>query len=160
MITQEQLKAKLKYDSETGVFRWQMGTRLAGSKAGHLDNTGYIRIRVFDKLWQAHVLAWLYVTGSLPSGPLDHVDRVRTNNAFSNLRIASAQTQSHNTGLRVDNKAGVKGVAFDKFTGRWKAHFTADGFTKTIGRFGTLEEATRAREEYAREWHRKQNEVF
>ena len=76
MLTQAELKARLNYDPETGIFTWIKRIRRKGSHpnsiAGNLCD-GYIRIKVNGKLYRAHRLAFLYMTGSTP---LDCTDPV------------------------------------------------------------------------------------
>lgn len=156
-LTQELLKSKLSYNETTGEFTWRPGTHRAFFEAGHVDNTGYRRIHIAGRLWQAHVLAWLYVHGQLPSASIDHINRVRTDNRIANLRVALPGTQSYNTCLRSDSTSKIKGVSFCNFTKRWKAHFSAGGKTKTLGRYDTKEEARIARECYEKAWLEAQN---
>jgi len=95
VLTQEKLKELLAYDSETGLFKWcvRVGKRIhVGSIAGHLDEiSGYIRITVQGKIYQAHRLAWLYVHGYFPETDVGHINKVRHDNRIENLREASRQ---------------------------------------------------------------------
>ena len=64
-LTQEKLKALLHYDPDTGAF-----TRLAGRTCGNTVRTesrGYIIVSVDGRLFRAHRLAFLYMTGELPA---------------------------------------------------------------------------------------------
>ena len=47
---------------------------------------------------------------------IDHIDRVRTNNMFTNLRYATYSMNSRNMSTRVDNVSGKNGVS--KVTGK------------------------------------------
>ena len=65
MISQDELKALLEYDPETGVFKYRKrsGTRSAGAVAGSKSKSiGYVLIGVGGKQRVAHRLAWLYMT--------------------------------------------------------------------------------------------------
>ena len=44
----------------------------------------------------AHRTVWKWVTGEDPAGMIDHINRQRKDNRFSNLRVADMQTQSMN----------------------------------------------------------------
>ena len=50
----------------------------------------------------------------------------------------------HNTGLRVTNTSGVKGVS--KHGKGWRAFITVDYKRRHVGTFATMEEATFARQ--------------
>lgn len=65
MVTQHELKELLHYDSETGYFTWikRNGRMAAGSRAGGIRGEGYVQIILRGRAYQAHRLAWLWVTG-------------------------------------------------------------------------------------------------
>lgn len=99
-MTQDELQKLLNYDPYSGVFTWkQYRNQLAlkGGIAGNIRPDGYIQIKVKGKLYLAHRLAWLYVTGKWPSMDIDHIDGGRRNNRFSNLREATRSENKHNT---------------------------------------------------------------
>ena len=91
-LTAAQLRELLQYDPETGVV-----TRLVkssngikvGDVAGTADARGYILIRVDGWLHLAHRLAWLHMTCEWPKGMIDHINGVRDDNRWSNLRRAA-----------------------------------------------------------------------
>lgn len=144
-MNQDQLKSRLHYDIESGVFRWR---NLIGSSnrkpwdiAGSPHNKGYTSIRIFGKKYMAHRLAWLYVYGELPASDLDHIDGVKTNNAISNLRKVTNAQNHWNVGMRSTNKSGVKGVHWHKGIGRWVATFKANGVQNFVGSFDSISDA-------------------
>lgn len=150
-------------DPETGVFtrRDSRGGYPAGIVAGTLCN-GYIRIKVDGKDYLAHRLAFLVVNGFLPD-ELDHINGNKIDNRIINLREATRQENQRNTGRRVDNTSGHKGVCWDKANGKWRAQAQdANGKRKTLGRFPTPEAASAAYESYASrhygEFYRPQNQ--
>lgn len=99
MITQKQLKDKLRYDKDTGKFFRVVATSSnakEGYVAGTIDSYGYVVIRVLNKRYKAHRLAYLYETGSFPPDSVDHIDMVKTNNRWDNLRLV---TRSENLRL-------------------------------------------------------------
>lgn len=146
MITQERLKELLDYDEVTGKFVWKVATSRrvkVGGEAGYLDPVGRTTIRLDGVLYQAHRLAWLYVTGSWPKEFIDHKDRDKSNDSFSNLREASKAENERNTPARVTNKSGFKGVSPFR-SGKWRATVTIGGKHKHLGTFPTPEEASEA----------------
>lgn len=138
MITQERLKQLLLYDPETGYFYRD------GAKCGYDNGRGYMKISLEDKEYYLHRLAWLYMTGSMPS-VIDHIDRNKSNNCFSNLREVTLSQNSHNRGMDARNKTGVTGVFYMKQTKQYIAYIGVKGQRKHLGVFKTLEEAAQCR---------------
>ena len=58
---------------------------------GSINADGYVRIRCNNTLYMKHRLVHYLVSGTLPSKghEIDHIDKNRSNNAPSNLRIVS-----------------------------------------------------------------------
>jgi hypothetical protein len=143
MLTQAQLREVLDYDPETGVFtRLVRGGRcLVGEVAGYARPDGYRIIQVKGRNYRASRLAWLWMTGEWPAVYVDHINCVRDDNRWSNLRPASETQNMGNARKRADNTSGLKGVCWDAERGKWKAQIGVGGRSKGIGRFDTLEEA-------------------
>ena len=125
LIDVVRLKELVDYDSETGIFtwkprKWAYGAK-AGTEAGWRDWKGYVIITLDRVNYRAHRLAWLYMTGEWPSQDVDHKDRNKANNRWINLREATRSQNMGNQSLRDCNTSGVKGVSWDKKTGKWVA---------------------------------------
>ena len=75
---------------------------------------------------------------------IDHRDRNPLNNRRGNLRGASCSQNLHNRGVPSNNTTGVKGVSFEKRSGRYKAAVTVEGKTHFCGYHTTLAKAERA----------------
>lgn len=135
--TLEMLKEALSYNPETGLF-----TRNNGKPAGSISDQGYIRIKLQDRSYQAHRLAWLYMTGRKPVEQIDHIDGDRLNNKFSNLREASRLQNNHNSVSKSYVNNLPRGVAIAHPSGRFKAYIRTDGRQKHLGTFDTPEEAS------------------
>ena len=149
------IKEKLAYSGEAGSFTWRIksGRQSAGSPAGSLWPSGYVGIRVGNKTYLAHRLAWAFVHDEWPSADVDHINRIPSDNRISNLRIASRSQNMANCGLRTTNKSGVKGVHWSSRAQRWIARVQKDGKHGYVGTFTSLEEATSAvRAAYEREY--------
>jgi len=144
-LTQQQLKELLHYDSQTGVFRWRVSTThnvKPWSVAGCVSR-GYVLIRVNKKLYFSHRLAWLYMTGKWPTNKIDHIDGVPSNNALINLREATQKQNMENVALSKANTSGFRGVSWDKSRGKWQSKLRHHGKTIHLGRFETVDEATK-----------------
>lgn len=147
LLTQERLKQVLDYESETGIFRWKKAHR--GTRADRLAGTdhkeGYISINIDYRLYLAHRLAWLYVYGELPASDVDHVNRDRSDNRISNLRLATRKQNMENQGLRSDNTSGHKGVSWDARRKKWLAQIRHNKQTIFLGRHDCIDKALSAR---------------
>lgn len=141
--TAERIKELLDYNPLTGVFIWRISPSRntpAGSIAG-ASSDGYRLIRVDGGRYKAHQLAWLCVTGEWPVSRIDHKDTDRSNNAWTNLRLATNSQNKANMGKRADNKSGFKGVSWYPQTKRWVAQIRCEGKSKTLGYFHDPEHA-------------------
>lgn len=150
-ITQERLKELLKYDSETGVFIWvndtgSTGRIKAGSVAGSKHKTRmYIVIGLDGARYQAHRLAWLYMTGDNPAGEIDHINHIRHDNRFENLRSVTKADNCKNKVMLNSNSSGVTGVSFDKKTGKWESHISVRNKKIYLGRHSDKSLAIKSR---------------
>lgn len=78
------------------------------------NSLGYVQIKISGKLYHAHRLAWLYVYGYMPEKEIDHINRIRDDNRIANLREATSQLNSLNTGIYKNNTSGSKGIYYNK----------------------------------------------
>lgn len=136
----------------TGVFTWlvnrQPGIKI-GDVAGTLRDDGYIRIQIDGiRLYASH-WAFLYMTGRLPENEIDHEDKRRANNIWSNLREA---TKSENCANRrcATGVIGLKGVT-PYGNGRFKAQIRVRGEPRYLGLHDTAEAAHEAYKKAAQE---------
>lgn len=148
-LTAERLRECLRYHPATGGWTWfstNSPRRLAGSPAGELKPSGYVLIGIDGQRYRAHRLAWLYMTGGWPPRQVDHKSGVRSDNRWTNLRLASQVQNSANMRTRSNNALGVKGVTrFDGVRGtKYRAHLFIDGRQNFLGSFDTIEEAQEA----------------
>ncbi len=145
--TLERVKSLLSYDPETGIFRWigRSGNRInlgdiAGSQSGK-----YVGIGVDGIVIYGHQLAWFITYGEWPSRNLDHINRQKTDNRISNLRLATQGQNLINTGNFAHNTSGARGVYWCKPNRKWVANIKIAQKTRYIGSFNTIEEAVAAR---------------
>jgi hypothetical protein len=151
----------LVYDPVTGVFTRRVRTGYAtkvGQVAGSADKLGYLHIRLDAITHKAHRLAWLYVYGETPDGPIDHINGNPSDNRIANLRHVTPAMNSQNR-RTVDrrNTSGFLGVTKANKRGLFAAQisWTTDGVTtkRTIGHFATPDAAGAAYLAAKRELH-------
>ncbi len=151
-ITADVARSLLNYDKNTGEFTWRISRKSAkrGDKAGSLNTIGYLTIRVNYKLYYGHRLAWLIVKGVWPAR-LDHKNLDKSDNRFSNLRLASHRENHGNTPKYKNNTSGIKGVSRNNQKNAWDAYITIYGRKKHLGRFDKKEDASLAYQKAAKE---------
>jgi hypothetical protein len=117
------------YDPKTGDFtNLKERQRVpAGSIAGVINDHGYVVIWFKSKKYLAHRLAWLFMTGAWPKEDVDHEDRVRSNNIWTNLREATGLEQNQNTSKYSNNTSGYTGVSWHKSAKAWMASIQFKG---------------------------------
>ena len=104
-------------------------------------------------MWRANRLAVLYMTGALPPDNMDvdHINRDRADNRWSNLRLATRSQNMANVVLKATNSSGVSGVVWVEGRKIWRAQLRVNGIKKNLGRFATQEEAAAAVQSAAQE---------
>jgi hypothetical protein len=135
MITQELLNERFTY--RDGELYWKVvySARLkAGQLAGDKDGTGYRRVMIGTKHYKMHRLIWIMFNGDIPEGMIvDHIDRNRSNNNISNLRLLDKSGNNRNR--------DSKGVTWDADRNKWRAQISVDDKTQMLGRFDKREQA-------------------
>lgn len=174
-ITADVVREILEYDPETGRISWKTrsvewfrGTvgrtpehacnhwnaRHVGKSPGSTDTWGHIQIRLFGRLYAAHRLVWLHVTGKWPDDQIDHIDGNPANNAFSNLRLATNAQNSRNKRLSKSNSSGVKGVYWAKDRRKWGAAIRVNYRRIHLGFYEKIEDAEAAYAKASMQHHR------
>lgn len=144
-INHEDLKFWIIYDPETGQFTWRRGPR-RGRRAGTKPTATrlYRRVMVEGVEYLEHVLAWFYMTGSWPEGEVDHRNRDKLDNRWSNLRDVTPQINAQNKGHYRNNTSGFKGVTYCPRNGRWSAKIKRNGRQFWLGYHPSAESAHEA----------------
>jgi hypothetical protein len=108
------------------------------------DTRGYriVRLRIGGKIvqWRVHRVIFAMQTGAWPPADVDHKNRVRGDNRWTNLRPATRAENVQNT-LQVHNASGLPGVWWCNKHRKWWARLQADGKRQHLGSFLTAEEA-------------------
>lgn len=143
----DRLKEALEYEPASGVFTWREqrgGGAKVGAVAGHLNHYGYVQIKVDKKIYPAHRLAWLWMTGDWPTKAcVDHINGIPADNRWCNLREATHLENKGNTKLFANNKSGHRGVhrrkSIDKES--WQVVIHHNNKAWFLGTFDTKDEA-------------------
>lgn len=148
------LNEMLAYDQNTGLFTWDVsrGGKHAGSLAGTLNDRGYREIMIDGVRYKAHRIAWKMMTGSDPAKTIDHINNIRDDNRFPNLREATQQQQCANT-TRSGGSSDHLGVCWHKKLNKWVAHIRINGKKRHLGIFSCEIEAARAYDVAAAKHH-------
>ena len=146
-LTQAELKDLITYNPETGIATWKTPTsnRVRKDRPASYTNQGYVFLRINNKLYGVHRLAFLYMSGVIPA-EVDHIDGNRANNAWNNLRSVTRAENNRNRRRQYNNTSGTTGVIWDRNRNKWRASIKLNGKTKYLGRFSTKEAAAAARQ--------------
>jgi len=101
----------MEYNQETGVVT--SDGKIIGCLAGGSRPGGeYLRVKFCGKQVYVHRLAFFLMTGEWPKSHVDHINGIKTDNRWCNLRLATMSQNKANEGIRESNSSGWKGVSF------------------------------------------------
>jgi len=136
-LTSEELRQDLDYNPETGIFTKRLTAQSVGC---FLGPKRYILVHVKGRGYLAHRLAWLYMTGEWPKDQLDHINGIKDDNRWTNLREATNGQNRANCQLQKNNTTGFKGVTAYP-NGRYRARVNLNKKFIHLGYYATAEEA-------------------
>lgn len=164
--TQARVREYFNYDPETGHLivkerdrtqfinnaTHQVHLNRVGTWAGTTNHEGYRKVVVDMANHSAHRIIWLWMTGEWPSYPeyeIDHVNGLRGDNRWSNLRKVSKSENQRNSSKRINNTSGVHGVNWKPASsgkgGGWVARIWDGPKHVYLGFFRDIEHAKIAR---------------
>lgn len=155
MLLQTELKKLIRYEEDSGMFYWlcdRGSQKIKGTRAGYLHASGYRRIKIKGALYKEHRLAFLYMKGSFPKDGVDHINGVKDDNRWVNLRGCTQIANNKNSAMRKDNRTGCRGVHFSKLERKWKAFISNKGCNIHLGTFSDFFEAVCARKSAERRY--------
>ena len=149
MITQGILKSLFEYNPLTGEFKRN------GALVNNKLKNGYLRIGILGGSYAAHRLSWLYVYGKFPINMIDHINGIRADNRIENLRDVTCAINNQNRRNCTNNKKTTKtlGVTYIKSRNKFEAQLKLNGKKIYLGRFNTLEEASKKYIASKRKYH-------
>jgi hypothetical protein len=150
VITQEELKRKLYYDPETGVFTWLQHRWLdrVGEWADsfEMDKGGFLWLDY--KKHRTNRLAFLYMTGEIPvkvGFKGNNIENVR----WDNLVVVTDSAASYKAKRSRKNTSGYKGVSWSTHANKWRAMCRHAGKHHFLGYHETAEAAKLAYDAFA-----------
>ena len=102
------------------------------------NSSGYLRVHFEGRDYLAHRLAIWFVTGEMPEINTDHINGVRDDNRFANLRCADYQQNNVNR-TRGRAKSPYRGVSPQG--AKWRAIIKVNKRARHLGTFDTAEQA-------------------
>ena len=161
MLTQEIVHELLDYDPETGKLFWKersrrwfssnreynrWNTRYSGKEAFvYLNKKGYFHGKLLGKSYKLHQVIWIYMTGKWPENEIDHINHIKNDNRWYNLRLVSHQENCKNCSRSKRNTSGHVGVHRNKE--KWRARIMYNGKYIYLGDFNSYDEAIAVRKE-------------
>lgn len=135
-LTNEYLRTLVSYNPGTGIFTRLVAvgnnTRI-GDIAGWVTCNGYVALHVRNIRFLAHRLAFFYMNGEFPAEEVDHINGVRSDNRWLNLRLATPSENMRNRSVMRNNKLGIKGVSYHKASGKFMAQARVKGKVFYLG---------------------------
>ena len=145
MPTYDEIAERISYDPESGHFfqkEVKFSNRPVGSRIGCLHKTkGYRYLSFKNTTLREQRVAFLLMTGSWPEGQVDHINRIKDDNRWINLRDVSPSENCQNRGKFKTNRSGYKGVVWQKYSEKWQVLCRREGVQYYLGLFENLEDA-------------------
>jgi len=82
---------------------------------------------------------------------VDHINNIKLDNNISNLRWVTHTENNRNRSISCNNSSGYKAVSFHKKSQKWCAQIMIDGIKIHLGLYETIEDASIARVQRARQ---------
>lgn len=149
-LTQDFLRHVLHYDPLTGEWTWVNPNPRArnirkGDPAGTVRFDGRKQISVDNKSYLGSRLAWFYMTGVWPKEEVDHENRIKSDDRWTNLREATHSENMFNRDW-CERSGDLRGICKEG------NQFRVIIGNKYLGYYKTLEEAIMARDEALATW--------
>lgn len=122
------------YNPNTG----EMISRRTNRDTGWIEDK-YKYISLQNKDYKVHRLIWMYLHDRWPVEMIDHINGIKTDNRFCNLREVNAKQNAENIN-KINAISGLKGVQ-PASRGRWKTSIGHNKKVIYLGTYDTKEEA-------------------
>jgi hypothetical protein len=143
------------YCPTTGILTWNNSEKvrrdLRGKEAGSTHCSGYRTVSINNSQYKVSRVAFAMMTGEWPAQQLDHVNRVRNDNRWINLREATVSENMRNRTAWGFKTSRRKGVRFAH--GRYEARIQVNKVSHFLGSFDLEDQAAAAYIEAAKQLH-------
>lgn len=145
-VTTERIRELLSYDPESGALTWiarqSIRIKHVGAVAGTIDPLGYVLVSIAYRHVRGHTLAWVLMTGKYPEGEIDHINGVKSDNRWVNLRdVTHGKNMENQKRARRGSASGFLGVASHKGGKYFTAEIKTEGARSYLGCFKSAESA-------------------
>lgn len=143
------------YDKATGSFIRKIKRRNApeNSEAGSLKKSGYVEISFDGVTYRRSRLAFFFVNGYFPDGEIDHINCIRNDDRWENLRcVTREQNKQNQRNPHRNNRSGFLGVS-KRPNGLFISQIRLNNKIHVLGYFKTPEEAHEKYAEAKRQLH-------
>ncbi len=167
--SQEYLQECFDYNEELGELIWKVrplhhfkssnGMNIFNSKyvnkiAGTIHNvTNYKIVNIRGTGYSAQRLIFKLKTGQEPTFFIDHINGIRNDNRWDNLREATMSQNCCNRKIKSTNLSGYTGVRWVASHNMWRAEINYKKITHHLGYFKNKEDAIKARRDAELELH-------
>ncbi|PHS02148.1 MAG: hypothetical protein COA78_22130 [Blastopirellula sp.] len=154
-VSYRRLREIISYDKSSGLLTSisSRGNLCIGDVVGYTHSSGYNLVKVDGKLYKAHRLAFLYVEGNFPPNAVDHINGIRDDNRWCNLRHATNSQNQANRKIGRNNTSGYKGVCWGKYAKKWAVNIYISGKRKHVGYYKCKHKAAKAYNKAALKYH-------
>lgn len=146
-VTQSELLKLLHYDPVSGLvtFKTDSFSGKTGDIAGYPHNEGYYSIAIGRKEYLLHRIIWFMQTGEWPD-QIDHINHIRSDNHWCNLRQVESRTNQLNTSKSKNNTSGYTGVRILP-SGKYNAYIMVNRKQIGLGTYTEINDAIQARKD-------------
>lgn len=164
-VTADELPQYLSVDATTGDLSWNVrpqsmfcnksrnaskicktwNARFANKPAGYRGADGYERVSIKGFSYKSHRVVFAICNGRWPSGDIDHINGVKSDNRLENLREVTHAENCRNQKLKSTSSTGIPGTSLDRRTGKYIVSITYSGARRHIGQYSNVHDAKIAR---------------